>query len=375
MKVRSDWVLRVMILAASILIAMFPAFAQSSRPTRATSTPIDGPSSLALYKDTFLFVVALGDYHVRVFRIDLKNHTVITVAGNGTDCCYKEGALATEVGFGWINSIAVDSQGDVFLADDEQVWKVVARSGRIITIAGNGKSGNTIEGSPALSVSFAAVDGLAVDSTNNLLISDGSQGKIFKLDSVNGTISRVAGNGKSGFSGDGGLAVDATFLVSKSIALDSADNIFVSDAENCRVRRIDHSTGIIDTIAQSGGPKENCPPQPNTIGWLPSTDDPAVDAKGNVYFDEPSVGIVAQAGASPDHPLTVAGTGNKGFSGVGGPATSATLNEPSGLAADSSGDLFIADFVNNRIFRVDAGTKKITTVAGNGLPHRLDSYE
>lgn len=372
MKAPSGRLARVMLLVASLPIALVLAFAQSSKPTPATKTSIDGPSSLALYKDTYLFVVELGDYHVRVLRIDLKNHTTITVAGNGTDCCYKEGARATEVGFDWINSIAVDSQGDLFIADDAHVRKVSAKSGLITAVAGNGKGGDTIEGSSALSASFKAVEGLAVDPAGNLFVSDGNQEKIFEVDSVNGTISRVAGSGKTGFSGDGGPAVDASFYFSKSIALDSAGNIFVADVENCRVRRIDHATRLINTIAQSGGIKQNCPPQPNVIPWQLSPDDPVVDAKGNVYFDEPSVGRVARAGATPDRPIIVAGTGDQGFNGIGGPATSAKLNNPSGLAVDSSGNLFIADFVNNRIFRVDAKTKTITTVAGNGLPHRVD---
>lgn len=370
-KARSSRLQRVTILVASIPMVLALAFAQSSKPTSANKTSIDGPSSLALYKDTYLFVVESGDYHVRVLRIDLKNRTIIVVAGNGIDCCYKEGAQATQVGFEWINSIAVDSHGDLFIADGESLRKVSAISGLITTLAGNGE-GDTIEGSSALSTKFKFIGGLAVDPAGNLFISDGNQGKIFKMDSVNGTIYRVAGSGKSGFSGDGGPALDASFLHVQSIALDSAGNLFVADVENCRIRRIDHATGIIDTIAQSGGIEQNCPPQPKVIPWQQSPDDPVVDAHGNAYFTETSVGRVALAGPIPDRPIIVAGTDERGFSGIGGPATSAKLNNPSGLAVDSEGDLFIADYVNNRIFRVDAKTQRITVVAGNGLPHRLD---
>lgn len=146
------------------------------------------------------------------------------------------------------------------------------------------------------------------------------------------------------------------------------------NTSQCRVRRVDHTTGIIETIARTGGPEENCPPQPGTIPWQLSPDDPVVDAQGNVYFDEPSVCRVAEVGTSPDNTIIVAGTGEKGSSGDGVPAISAQLNNPSGLAVDSAGNLFIADYVNNRIFRVDAKTKIITTVAGNGFPHRLDLW-
>ena len=363
---------RVLILVTIIPIMLDLAFAQSSKSTLATKTSINGPSSLALYKDTYLFAVELGDYHVRVIRIDLKNRTIITVAGNGADCCYEEGARATQVGFGWISSIAVDLQGDLFIADGDQVRRVDAKSGLITTVAGTGRKGDTTERSSALSTAFKSVDGLAVDRAGNLFISDGTQGKVFEMDSVNATISRVAGSGKRGFTGDGGPAVDASFLGLKSIALDSARDIVIADVENCRVRRIDHATGIINTIAQSGGIKQNCPPQPNMIPWQQSPDDPVIDANGNVYFNEASVALVARASAAPDSPVIVAGTGEKGFSGDGGQAIAAKLSDPSGLAVDSAGNLFIADFVNNRIRCVDAKTKIITTIAGNGLPHRFD---
>jgi sugar lactone lactonase YvrE len=370
-KARSSRLPRVTVLVTSIPIALILAFAQTSKPTSADKTSIDGPSSLALYKDTYLFVVESADSHVRVLRIDLKNRTIITVAGNGTDCCYIEGAQATQVGFEWINSIAVDSQGNLFIADGESVRKVSAKNRLITTLAGNGE-GETIEGSSALSTKFKFIGGLAVDPAGDLFISDGNQGKIFKMDSVNGKVSRVAGSGKTGFSGDGGPALNASFLHAQSIALDSAGNLFAADVENCRIRRIDHATGIIDTIAQSGGIEQNCPPRPKAIPWQQSPDDPVVDTHGNVYFTETSVGRVALAGPSPDRPIIVAGTDERGFSGIGGPATSAKLNNPSGLAVDSAGNLFIADYVNNRIFRVDAKTQRITIVAGNGLPHRLD---
>jgi trimeric autotransporter adhesin len=370
MKARSGRLAPVMSLMTAVPIVLALAFAQSSKPSSADRTPIDGPSSLALYKDTYLFVVESGDSHVRVLQIDLKNRTIITAAGNGTDCCFREGARGTQVGFKSINSIAVGSQGDLYIADDVNVRRLSATDGLITTVAGNDK-GDSMAGSSASSAKFKSIGGLAVDSAGDLFISDGNQ--IFKMDSVSGKISRVAGSGKAGFSGDGGPAVDASFLLVKSIALDSAGNLYVADVENCRIRRIDHATGIIETIAKSGGVEQNCPPQPDVIPWQQSLDDPVVDAKGNVYFDEPSVGQVVLAGATPDGPMIVAGTGDKGFSGIGGLAASAKLNNPSGLAVDSVGNLFIADYVNNRIFRVDTKTKRITIAAGNGLPHRLDA--
>lgn len=370
MNIHPSRVGQILIPTAFVLEAFGCIFAQPPRPSSATKTAINGPSSLALFKDRYLFVVEQGDYRSRVLRIDLQNRAITSVAGNGQNCCYKEHALATQVGFEWIHSIAIDSRGNLFIADSNYVRKVDGQTAHIVTVAGNGEGLHTIEGPSALTTTFGAVQGLAIDSSDNLFVSDG--GKIFEIDSASGALSVVAGNGRTGFSGDGDSAINASFRDLRSIAIDSAGNIIAADVENCRIRRIDHATAIIDTVALSGGIKENCPPQPGTIPWQMSPDDPVVDARGNIYFDEPSVGLVAQATSTPDRPRIVAGTGVQGFNGDGGAATSTQLHNPSGLVVDSAGNLFIADFVNNRIYRVDGKTQRIAIIAGNGLPHRLD---
>lgn len=359
-----------MALICLLAFASLPVSAQASRETPAKKSPINGPSALALDHDGHLFVVE--EIENRVRRVDLHKGTIKTVAGNGKDCFYSNGKAATDVGLPYITALAVNPQGDLLIAEWEQVLKVDVRTGLISTIAGTGKEGDTAEGSSALAVSFGQINGIAVDTDGNLFISDGGQRKIFKVSSASGIVSRVGGNGKAGFSGDGAVALDASFLSPTSIALDPAGNIFVADTENCRIRRIDHKTGIIDTIAQTGGPEQNCPPQPGVIPWQPSPSDPAVDSRGNVYFVQGSEDVVARVGPDPEKQSIVAGTGERGFSGDGGPATAAKLANPAGLAVDSEGNLFISEFVNNRIRRVDAKTKIITTVAGNGLPHRID---
>ncbi|MGB6876248.1 MAG: hypothetical protein WBD87_09470 [Candidatus Acidiferrales bacterium] len=317
----------------------------------ALQSALDSPSSLALYQNRYLFVV---ENLVKVRVIDLQQGTITTVAGNGKDCCYKEGALGTQVSLDLITSIAVDQYGNLFIADDGDIRKVDAMTRQISTIDANSEVGAW---------------GLASDPQGNLFLSSGVQ--ILRVDYGSDAISTIAGNGKSGFSGDGGPALDASLLDPLSLALDPAGDIFVADVENCRLRRIDHFSGAINTIAQSGGIAENCPPQQGGSMWQQSLDDPVVDAKGNVFFDEPSADFVARAGSIPDRPIIVAGTGDRGFSGDGGPATSATFDSPSGLAVDSGGNLFISDFGNNRIRRIDAKTQIITTIAGNGLPHRV----
>jgi sugar lactone lactonase YvrE len=356
-------------LIAFLFLASMPVSAQISRETLAKKTTINGPTAVALDHDGHLFVVEEEENRIR--RIDLRKGTIKTVAGNGKDCCYSDGKLATQVSLSWVVALAVNPRGDLLIAEWEQVLKVDAHTGIVSTVAGTGKSGDT-EGLPARSASFGQIGGLGVDSAGNLFISDDGQHKVFKVDAANGIVSKVAGNGKGGFSGDGGPAVDASFLFSESLALDGAGNIFVADSENCRVRRIDFKTGVVDTIAQTGGPDQNCPLQPGHIPWQPSPSDPAVDSQGNVYFVQGSEDVVAQVGPDPKKQSIVAGTGERGFSGDGGPAAAAKLANPSGLVVDPEGNIFVSEFVNNRIRRIDAKTKIITTVAGNGLPHRFD---
>jgi sugar lactone lactonase YvrE len=351
-------------------LTILPISAQVSKKSRAKSTAINGPSALALDSQGHLFVIE--EMKDRVRRIDLHEGTIKTVAGNGKECCYRDGSAATDVSLPYLSSIAVDSQGNLFIGEGGQVRVVDARTGLIRSVAGNGKSGDTVEGSSALSTSFWQIDGLAVDLYGNLFIADSRQVKIFEVNSKSGVVSRVGGNGKAGFSGDEAPAVEASFLFPGSIALDLMGNMFVADSGNCRIRRIDHKTGIIDTIVQTGGPKQNCPPQPGVIPWQPSPSDPAVDSSGNVYFVKGSMDVVVRVGLNRETQSIVAGNGKRGFSGDGGAATDAMLANPSGLAVDSEGNLFISEFVNNRIRRVDAKTKKITTIAGNGLPHRID---
>lgn len=361
---------RLVMLICFTGLAALPASAQVSKETLAKKAAINGPGALALDKEGHLFVIEEDEDRIR--RVDLLKGTIKTVAGNGKECCYREGMPATEVSLPYLHSIAVDSQGNLLIGEGEQVRKVDGRTGLILTVAGDGKTGDTIEGLPALSVSFQGIDGLAVDLDGNLFIADAGQRKIFKVSSASGIVSRVGGNGKAGFSGDGALAVDASFLFPGWIALDSTGNMFVADSENCRIRRIEYKTGIIDTIAQTGGPNQNCPPQAGVIPWQPSPSDPAVDSNGDVYFVKGSMDVVVRVGLSLETQSIVAGNGKRGFNGDGGAATAAMLANPSGLAVDSDGNLFISEFVNNRIRRVDARTKIITTVAGNGLPHRID---
>jgi sugar lactone lactonase YvrE len=361
-----------MILMWFLGLASLPAVAQVSRETPVKTTAIDGPGSLALDKEGHLFVAEIYGNLVR--RMDLRTKTMSTIAGNGKPCCYREGAKATEVSLDFPRALALDSSGNLFIAEGGFIRKVDVHTGLISTFSGREKSGDTKEGPSIESESFQRITGLAISSAGEMYIADDIQMKIFKFDSQNRKVTRVAGSGETGFSGDGGPAVDGAFRFIESIALDSAGNLYVADAENCRIRRVDHQTGVITTVAITGDSKQECPPQPGTNPLLPTPDDLAVGPDGSVYFLEPAMNIVVQLDKANNLSI-VAGTGGLGFSGDGTLATDAELSGPSGLVIDSNGNFFVSDCRNNRIRRVDARTKVVSTIAGNGFPHTIHAEQ
>jgi sugar lactone lactonase YvrE len=364
-------------LAAALLlgsITCLPAPA-SCQQTRAIETAIDGPSALAIDREGHLFVASLYENSVR--RIDLKTGTIETVAGNGKECCYKENSKAVDVSLDIVSAIAVNSTGDIFISEGTQVRKVDSETGLISTVAGNGESGDTADGLLATSTSFSLIWGLAVDADDNLFVADKGQGKIFKIETASGPVGKVhlvAGNGRNGFEGDGGPALDADFSSLGSIAFDKNRNLLVADEENCRIRRIDLKTGTIDTAVVTES-LAACSKEAKNNGPFPSPTDITVDSVGRILFTETAENVVMRVDKNLATPSIIAGTGDRDFSGDNGPAVDAALSGPSGLAIDSKGNLYIGDIRNNRVRRVDAVTKTIATVAGNGKPNVIHSEE
>jgi sugar lactone lactonase YvrE len=276
---------------------------------------------------------------------------------------------------GWVFSIprvAVDASGNLFIADGgNNVIRKVDAQGVITTVAGNyylGGATYTGEGGAAIGASLSFPSGVAVDGSGNLFIADSLNNGIRKVD-LNGIITTVAGNGSSGYSGDGGAAISATLNDPQDVAVDASGNLFIADSGNNRIRKVGVN-GIITTVA-GGGTNVLGDGGAATNASLYNPSGLAVDASGNLLFADVynnrirKVGlngiITTVAGNGHVNPSTLEGS----YSGDGGEATNAGLNRPTGLAVDASGNLFIADSGNNRIRKVDAAGL-ITTVAGNG---------
>jgi len=236
--------------------------------------------------------------------------------------------------------VAVDSGGNLFFPVGSIVVLLNIATGTLVTVAGGGTSYPGDNG-PATSAGLNP-SGVAVDSAGNLFIGDRGD-RIRKVS--NGVITTVAGNGTAGFSGDGGPATSAQLNCSLcGIAADSAGNLYVADLNNRRVREV--TNGVITTVAGNGNPGLGGDNGPATSAQLDLPFGLAVDAAGNLYIAEQGARVRKVSNGVIN---TIAGNGTPGFSGDGGPATNAELSGPEGVAVDSSGNVYVADSQNGRI--------------------------
>lgn len=289
---------------------------------------------------------------------------ISTVAGNGTYGFSGDGSVATSASLSHPTDIAVDVGGNIFIADSDnnRIRKVTA-SGIISTFAGNGARSFTGDGGPATSAALNGPRGVAVDALGNVLIADSGNHRIRKV-TPDGIIRTVAGNGSAGFSGDGGPATSAGLLFPFHIALDAANNLYIADSPDQRVRKVTPA-GIISTVAGTGTAGFSGDGGAATSAMLNEPFAVAVDSAGDLFILDQLNSRIRKV--TPGGIIsTVAGTGAFGFSGDGGPATSAGLDSPEGIAVDGVGNLLIVEF-KNRIRRVTPGGI-ISTIAGTGTP-------
>jgi uncharacterized protein (TIGR03437 family) len=266
-----------------------------------------------------------------------------------------------------------DGAGNLLIADTgANVVRKVTPAGVVTTVAGSGASGFSGDDGPALAASLNGPQGMALDAAGNLYIADTFNHRV-RVVAANGTISTFAGTGFPGYSGDDGPATSAAMILPADVAVDAAGNVYIADLGNSRIRKV--SQGVITTIAGNSGGLPPRDGLSATAVRLSGPTGLAVDSQGAVYIAEGSIGsgsgldggsfrIWKVAGGRI---TSAAGDGLRSFSGDGGPAALAQFDAPAGLAYDSKGNLFVADSQNNRIRKISPDGI-VTTVAGNALP-------
>jgi sugar lactone lactonase YvrE len=393
----------------------------------------NGPAAQAqLSNPQGVAVDSLGNIYIsdtsnnRIRRIDAVSGNITTIAGNGSTGFAGDNGPATAASLNTPLGIAVDVAGNVYFVDhlNYRIRRIDSQSGIITTYAGNGAAGFVGDGGPATGASFNLIGfgvpaQLAFDSSDNLFVADQFNQRIREIDAATGTISTVAG-GQYGSGGDGGPALSAQLSDPSGVVIDAKRNIVIGDNDNDRVRLVSAQTSTITTVAGNGtigdgGPAVNAVlsfPQGVAVGktgnvliadsseslirsvspggtisavaglkyyfaylgddvvaTTTSLSDPlsvATDPNGNIFIADYFNHRIRRVDAATGIITTVAGNGTAAFSGDSGPATSASLNFPSSIAFGPSGNLFICDAGNQRIREVDLVTGIITTVAGNG---------
>jgi sugar lactone lactonase YvrE len=249
--------------------------------------------------------------------------------------------------------------------DNQRIRRLDLRTRRTTTVAGNGQKAYRGDGGPATDASLSMPHEIQFDSAGNLYIVERDNHVIRKVDAKTGIISTFAGTGAPGFSGDGGPAIRAHLRQPHSIAIDRNDRILICDVGNHRIRQVSLSSGTIDTYGGTGERHPTPDGAPVKSAPLNGPRTMAFDRQGNLYLALREGNAIYRIARKSETIHHLAGTGTPGYSGDGGPAHSATLAGPKGLA-HADGTLHVADTENHVVRRIDLGTGIITTVLGTG---------
>ncbi len=325
----------------------------------AVDASLNFPEGVAVDGSGNLYIADTQNHRIR--QVSLGG-IITTVAGTGTASFAGDGGPATAAALNFPTAVAVDAGGSFYIADfsNGRVRKVSA--GTISTLAGNGSFKYGGDGAAATSAFLDQPLGVAADSDGNFYIADTENHRIRKV-TPDGAITTVAGTGVQGFSGDGGLATIAELSAPRAVALDTNGNLYIADTGNASIRQVSPS-GIITTVAGGAPCCDLGDGGPATSAFIGLTFDVALDTAGNIYIADRQNERIRKVDTSGT--ITTIAGGGSAFPGDGGPATSAALNSPDGVGVDTAGNVYIADRQNNRVRKVSLdGT--ITTVAGTGV--------
>src|SRR6202142_4072942 len=334
----------------------------SGNPGQALSAQLRNPRGVALDSAGNIYIADTNNNRVR--KVTVATGIIAPLAGTAFVGYSGDGGPAVDAPLTRPSGVAVDAAGNVYIADtkDHAIRKVTLATGLISTVAGTGVAGYSGDAGAAASAQLNTPCRGVLDAGGNLYISDSGNDRIREVVAASGTIITVAGNGAFGYSGDNGAATSAELRSANGVAVDAAGNLYIADTGSNVIRKV--SGGNIATVAGNGNRSagDNGPATGALLGYV---DHAALDSAGNLYLADSGNNRVRKV-ATDGTITTFAGTGTAGYAGDGGAATAAQLDGPGGVAVDSNGNVFIADTNNSVIRKVAAATGFISPVAGNG---------
>ena len=327
----------------------------------ATAARLRRPEGVAVASNGDVYVTDTDNHVIR--RIAFTTGIITTAAGTGSPGLTGDGGPATAARLSGPEDVFVAANGDLYIADtgNHVIRRVVAGTGIITTVAGNGSPGSLGDGGPATAARLNSPRGIAIDASGDIYIGDRSNNKVRRVLAATGVITTYAGTGTAGYTGDGGPALAARLDRPQGIHLAGNGDLYVADANNNVVRMISGATGIITTFAGTGVAGFLGDGGAATGARLSSPEAVHLNPAGELYIADTSnnrIRRVSTAGTI----TTIAGTGTAGFSGDGGSATAAELNAPRGLGISSTGVYYIGDRTNNRVRKVTGALSVVSWV-------------
>ena len=325
----------------------------------ATSAELSYPNIAVPDNHGNLYIAEEGNNRVR--KIDALG-IITTIAGTGVAGYSGDNGQATDAQLSVPTGIAIDAAGNIFISElGNNCIRKVNTSGIISTIAGTGTTGYGGDNGPAIAAKLWLPRLMAFDSEGNLYVADTHNDRVRKI-STSGIITTVAGTGVQGYSGDGTTATAAQLGGPQGVAIDDSGNLYIAESGNSVLRKVSKATGIITTIAGTSVDGFSGDEGPATDARLYGCFGVAPDHAGNIYFTDNQNHRVRKI--TPDGIIhTVAGDGTSGFNGDNIPATSAHLYYPRGISIDNAGNIFVADHFNDRIRHLDAVASAVKNLA------------